>query len=135
MSVIKFSTGDVLRSKMLANDWYKWLITAIRGPYPSKDQTSNNFEVTFTLIEHTPDTNGKEMKRVFSAKAMSMMIPLIEAVRGVPAGTLKEGFDFDFDEFLGKKVDGLVTTDTYEGQLQNRVETYAPYGSPHQSAF
>lgn len=130
MSLIKFTTGDVLRSKLLENGWYKWAITSIKGPYPSAAGDSNNFDVVFTLIEHTDETNGKELKRVFSAKAISMMIPLICAVRGVKPDTMKpEGFDFDFDELLGKKVDGLVTSEIYQGNMQNRVETYAPYGT------
>lgn len=135
MSVINFTTGDVLRSKTLPNEWYKWQITnVLRKPSTAGD--SNNTVVTFTLIEHSPQTDGKEIVRYFSDKAISMMIPLVCAVRGIPQESLKpEGFQFDTDELLGKKIDGLITTETYEGNLKNVLDTYAPYGTPHQSAF
>jgi hypothetical protein len=58
------------------------------------------------------------------------MIPLIAAIRGVPQISIKpEEFEFNTDDLIGKKVDGKVTVTTFEGNLINKLEHYAPYKS------
>jgi hypothetical protein len=125
--VIQFSTADVLRNKVLPEGWYSWLISAIEGPTPNSKKDGVNYTAVFTLIEQGEE-DGKEIRRVFSSKAMSMMIPLAAAVKGMTIDQIpKEGFALDTDELVGKKVDGKVKTDVYEGQMKNVVEEYMPY--------
>lgn len=127
MPVINFTTADVMRSKILEKGWRPMQITAVTGPTPNKAKDGVNFTVTFTLID-SGDLDGKEFQRVFSSKAISMMLGLVAAVRGIKQNEIpKESFSVDTDELLGKKIDGLVDTDTYEGQLKNICEVYLPY--------
>ena len=131
MSVIKFTAADALRSKLLEERWYKWQIVSVSPFRPNDAKDGFNWDVTFSLIEApNPDLNGKEVKRTFSTKANGFAIDLILAARGIKKADFKaEGFDFDTDELTGKKIDGKATTDTYNGQMNNRVEEYAPYGT------
>lgn len=132
MPAISFNTADILRARVMEKGWKPLQITAIEGPTANSKKDGFNYTVVFTLIEDS-DLAGKEFKRVFSNKAISMMIPLIAAARGLKESDIpKEGFTLDTDELLGKKIDGLVDTDTYEGQLKNVVEVYLPYKASSQ---
>lgn len=128
MAIVKFSVGDILRSKLLDPGWRSWQITKVDEPRPSEDKNALNYDITFVLIDATPDLNGKEIKRTFSSKAMGMMIPLVQAVRGQKAAEVKiESFEFDMQELLNKKIDGFCKVDVYMGNSNNKVEEYAPY--------
>jgi hypothetical protein len=127
--VINFTVGDILRSKLLEAQWYKWQITAVAGPTPNAKKDGVNFTVTFTLID-TGELDGKEITRTFSNKAIAMMIPLVAAARGIKVESIpKENFQLDTDELVGKKIDGKISMDTYEGQIKNVLEDYMPYKS------
>lgn len=131
MPTISFSKADVLRSSNLENEkWYSWAIKQVLGPKTNSKGDGYNYEVVFSLIDQAEDMNGKEVTRTYSNKAISMMIPLTAAVKGKKMEEVtKEAFDFDTDELVGKKVDGKYTLENYNGQLNGRVETYAPYKS------
>jgi hypothetical protein len=125
--MFQFPKADVLRARNLETDtWYSWEITKVDGPKTNAKGDGFNFTVTFSLIDKGTELDGKEIQRVFSNKAMGMMIPLVAAVRGV-AEVAPEGFQLDTDEIINKKVDGKHTLETYEGQLVGKLETYAPY--------
>lgn len=129
MAIINFSVGDILRNKLLEPKWYSFQITKVDGPKPNSKKDGFNFDVVFTLID-AGELDGKEIPRTFSNKAMSMMLPLVAAIRGIDLTTMnKEAFEFDTEELLNKKVDGMVETDTYNGNMKNVVDTYMPYKS------
>lgn len=130
MAIVKFNVADVLRSKNLEARWYSWQINAINGPKPNDAKDGVNYEFVFTLIDESPDLDGKEVKRTFSSKAIGMMIPLVAAVRGLRAVDIKpEAFEVDLDELMSKKIDGMCKVEMYNGNPQNRVEEYAAYKS------
>jgi hypothetical protein len=127
LPVIQFTIADVLRTKVLEEGWYSFLISDVTGPTPNSKKDGVNYTITFTLID-AGERDGKEIKRVFSNKAISMMIPLVAAARGITEDQIpKEGFSFDTDELVGKKIDGKATPNVYEGQINNKVEIYMPY--------
>lgn len=128
MAIVKFSVGDILRSKILDPAWRSWQITNVAAPRPSEDKTALNYDITFILIDAGPDLNGKEVKRTFSSKAIGMMIPLVMAIQGKKADAVDvKEFTFDMDELLNKKFDGFSKVEIYNGQSNNKVEEYAPY--------
>ena len=131
MPIINFSKADILRTQNLENEkWYSWEISKLEGPAPSKDGKSLNFKMTLSLIDGDAELNGKEVVRMYNNKAMAMMIPIIAATKGMSVDQMeKTDFAFDTSELIGKKVDGKYTLETYEGQLQGRVELYLPYKS------
>lgn len=132
MPKISFTKADVLRSQNLENDtWYSWIIKAMEGPVKNAKGDGYNYVAIFALIDQADDTlNGKEVKRTFSNKAISMMIPLTAAANGKRLDEVeKTEFDFDTDDLIGKKIDGKYTLENYNGNLNGKVETYAPYKS------
>lgn len=130
MAIIKFSTADILKGKILEEGWRSFQITAVNGPTINDKKDGVNYTVIFTLIDAGADLDGKEFPRTFSSKAIGMMIPLVAAIRGVPTSSIKpEAFELDTSELLGNKVDGFVKVDTYEGRMNNKVEEYLPYKS------
>lgn len=131
MPVISFSTGDILRSKVLEGEqWLSWQINNVSPMRPNDDKSGFNWDVTFTLIEApNSDLNGKEIKRTFSTKANGFAVDLFLAAEGKKKDEVKEGFNGDTDSLMGKKIDGKVTVDVYNGQTNNRLEMYAPYKS------
>lgn len=129
MAVIQFTKADHLRGQLLEAGWYSWLISASSPAKPNEKKDGFNYEVTFQLIDKGPDYDGKEVKRTFSSKAIGMMDPLIAAAKGISQKDLRDMTAFDTDELIGKKIDGYCKVDTYEGNLNNKVEQYAPYKS------
>jgi hypothetical protein len=129
MAIISFSKADILRSQNLENDkWYSWKIVKVEGPVKNAKEDGYNYKVTFSLIDHSTELNGKEVERVFSNKAISMMVPLIVASKGLSQDEFeKNPFQIDTDELLGKNVDGKYTIEMYQGQPNGRVETYVAY--------
>lgn len=125
MPIINISTADVKRAQVVDKKWYP-LQVSITGPTPNAAKDGVNFVASFTIID-SGDLDGKEILRYYSSKAIGMIIPLVAAVRGVPVESIKEGFQLDTDELQGKKIDGLVDTDVYEGRLRNICEVYLPY--------
>ena len=128
MPIINFTTADVLRSKLLDAGYYSFIIAAVTGPKTNKAQDGFNYEAHFQLIDKGADLDGKEIKHTFSNKAISMMLPCVQAIRGGMKLEPKD-FTFDTDELLNKKVDCKIIQDTYEGQLNNKIEAWFPYKS------
>jgi hypothetical protein len=128
MAVINFTTGDILRNKLLEKGWYHFKVS-VTGPTPNKAKDGVNYTAVLTLID-AGEMDGKEIQRVFSNKAISMMLPLIAAVKGTTVDQMeKAGFSFNTEELADKKIDGMVDQDVWEGQLRNVCEIYAPYKS------
>lgn len=126
MPIIQFTKADHLRGQLLDAGWYSWLIAGIEAK-PNDEKTGVNYHVMFRLIDKGPDFDGKEVKRVFSSKAIGMMDPLIAAAKGIPQKDLMAMTAFDTDELLNKKIDGKCKVDVYEGNMNNKIEEYAPY--------
>src|SRR5678816_1111613 len=124
MPAIVFSKADILRSQLMESQWASFDISAVTGPTKNSNGDGYNYVVHLTLTEYkpNPDLNGKEFKRTFSSKAMGMMIPLVAAVKNVDVNTIKDEFTFDTDELKGKKVDGKISIDNFEGRHVNKVE-------------
>ena len=130
MAIINFSVADILRGKNLEKGWYSFEITNVEGPVANAKKDGVNFKVTFSLIDSGSDTDGKQIVRFYSSKAISMFIPLIAAIRGISVDDMEiKDFQLDTDELTNAKVDGAVTIDTYEGQQRNVIENFVPYKS------
>ena len=122
----------------MESQWASFNISAVTGPTKNAAGDGVNYIVHLTLIENAvADLNGKEFKRTFSSKAMGMMIPLFAAVQVVDVQSIKDDFQADTDTLIGKKLDGKITVDQYEGRFNNKVEEYLPYkkGVNMQPAF
>ena len=121
MALLKITDADIQKLKALEAGWYGATITKVSDPTPSKDKLSNNIIITFTI----DDADGKEVQHYFNSKLFAMIVPLVEAVRGAKMGA---GFDLDTDELKDKKVDIKLVQELYQGNLQNKIDAYLPYG-------
>jgi hypothetical protein len=130
MPMIVFSKADILRSQTMESQWASFEFSNVMGPTKNAAGDGYNYVVQFTLTDFkpNPELNGKEFKRTFSSKAMGMMIPLVAAVRNVDVQSIKDEFNFDTDELKGKKLDGKISLEMYEGRPTNKVEEYLAYG-------
>ena len=121
--IIKLTAADVLKGKLLDAGWYSAkVVKAGEDWVPAKAGGSNNWPVTFEI----EGTGGKEIEVTFNTKALGFLTPFISAIRGkeVPA----EALDFNTSEALGKKLDVQVIQDTYNGQMNNKIASYLPFG-------
>jgi hypothetical protein len=121
MPIIKITKADIEKIKVLENGWYGATISKVADPTPAKDKQSINTAVTFVI-----DKVGKEIQNFYNSKLMAMIIPLYEAVTGKK---YTEDFELNTDHLLGKKVDLKLTTTIYNGNPQNTIEGYLPYGA------
>jgi hypothetical protein len=121
MAVIKITKADIEKLKTLDNGWYGATITKVSDPTPSKDKQSLN-----TIVSIVIDGVGKEINQYFNSKLIAMIIPLYEAVNGGKKVT--EEFDLDPATMVGMKLDVKLTTVIYQGNPQNDIEAYLPYG-------
>ena len=126
MPVIQFTTADVLRAKTLEEGYYSFLISGVLGPATDKSGSGVNYKFQHTLIDVSPEMDGKVIDINFSSKAISMMIPCIEAANG-GGKVAKEGFSFNTDDVIGKKVDAKVVVEIYNGQPKNDISAWFPY--------
>jgi hypothetical protein len=137
MALINFSKADILRSKDLENEkWYSWEIAKC-AQVPTADKTGVNFLITFKLIDTNTELDGKEIDEAINVSSkgrqwMSAMLPLVAAANGKKLSDIPtDGFSFDSDELVGKKIDGKHILDLYEGRLIGKVKSpnYLPYKS------
>lgn len=130
MPIIKFTTADILRSKLIDEGWYPAKVTEIQGPIVSTKGDSHNFIVRYTLGDKSP-APGKIIEEYFNSKAMGKMIPLVAACKGSDTSTIVDNpaeFNLDTDEILGKELDLKVIREQYEGQWNNKAGGYLPKG-------
>lgn len=128
MPIIKFTTADVLRSKLLDKGYYSFQIMPIGAPVQNAKQDGFNFNVVHQLIDTGEGLDGKEIRHTFSNKAISMMLPMVSAARG---GVKIEPSDFQLDtsELDNCKIDCEVIQDLYEGNWNNKIVNWYPYKS------
>lgn len=119
MPIISVTKADLEKSKLIDPGYYGATIVKVSGLEKSKDGSSLNQVITFRV-----DPSGKEIAHYFNSKAFGMMAPLHKAVFGTD---MKEG-DFDTDTLNGKKVDVKVITDTYQGSLNNKIDSFLAFG-------
>jgi hypothetical protein len=120
MPVIKITKADIEKVKTLEPGWYGSVISKVSDPTPAKDKQSVNTVLTFVI-----DKVGKEIPVYINSKLIAMIIPVYEAVTGKK---YNEEFDLDTDTLIGKKLDVKLGTTIYNGNPQNQIEGYLPYG-------
>lgn len=121
MSILKITKADIQKLKALEPGWYGASVLRVSDPTPSKDKQSNNIIVTFGL----EGADGKEIPHYYNSKLIAMMVPMIEAVKNTK---LTDDVDIDPSELIGSKLDLKLVTEIYNGNPQNKIEGYLPYG-------
>lgn len=123
MPILKITAADIAKSKVVPEGWYGLEVVRVSDFITSSKGDSANVVVSFRV----EGTDGKELDRYYNTKAIGMVIPLVEAVRGKKVDP--EDFEFDTDELKGKKVDNKIVQEVYEGRIINKVsDNFLPYG-------
>lgn len=125
MALLKFTASDILKSKILEEAWYGLTCTKVVEPKASKDGDSVNYKVVF-LVDNA---EGKELEYVINSKGLGFHVSLIAAMMGKSKKELKpEAISVDMEEWVGKKVDGRIVQDAYNGIPNNKIADFLPYG-------
>jgi hypothetical protein len=133
MPLLKVTTSDIQKSKILQEGWFGLQCKGVSDWTPSSDGKSTNMKVTF-LVE---GTDGKEMEHIINSKGIGFQCALFASFENL---TLKAYQDkaadqeLDTDKWVGKKVDGHVIVDTYQGRNNNKFSTFMPYGKGREQA-
>lgn len=122
MPVIKLTEADLAKTKTLESNWYPATIVKISDWTKSKDGVSMN--VVFTFRVDAAAAAGKELDHYFNTKLLGMITPLVEAVSGQKATP----GEVNTDAMLMKQIDIHLVTDTYNGNLQNKIDNFLPLG-------
>ena len=127
MPLLKVTVSDIQKSKILTEGWFGMQCVRIIDWAPSTDGKSANMKVVF-LIE---GTDGKEIEHLINSKGIGFQCAMFAALDNL---TLKQYQDkaadaeLDTDKWIGKKVDGHIIVDTYQGRNNNKISTFMPYG-------
>lgn len=123
MSVIKFTPADILRGKTLDAGWYGLSIKSASDWAKSKDGNSMNCKVVFIV----DNSEGKEIEYIINSGGLGFHVSLVAALMNVKTLDPKD-IELDTETMAGKKVDGKLTVDEYNGNLQNKITQFLPYG-------
>lgn len=134
MPLLKFTPADIQKSKLLTEGWYGLTVAKVSEWLPSKDTKSLNLTVTFTV----EGENDKELTYMINSTGMGFHVGLFAAILGIPAQKIQDNpsllESIDTDTLPGKKVDGHVVVDSYQGKNNNKVATFLPYGQGRSQA-
>ena len=122
MPIIKVTAADVLRGKLLDEAWYGLVIKGASDWKKAKTGDSVNCTVTF-LVENT---EGKEIDYVINSTGLGFHVPLFSALAGKKLDP--KDLEIDTSDWAGKKVDGKIKQDLYDGRLNNKIVDFVPYG-------
>lgn len=121
MPIINISQADLLKTKVFEPGWYPAKIAKISPLSNAKSGNSLNLIITFAL---GGAAQGKEIDETFNSQLWGKLSPVFKAATGqdmIPG-------QFDTDVLQGKDVDVQLITDTYNGNLMNRIANYLPAG-------
>ena len=131
--IINIPKADLQRNINLEPNWYGAVFEKME-PKPSADKQSTNFYATFRI-----EADGRSMEHPFNSKALSMMQPFIEAIRGqkvaVVDKVVQEDITFQPEEYFGKKLLLKIDNDPWDGRLVSKIKGFLPYEADISVAF
>ena len=127
MPIINVTQADLLKTKVFEAGWYPAKIAKISALTTSKAGNSLNLTITFALGGLAV---GKEIDETFNSQLWGKLAPVFKAATGKDM----DPGQFDTDQLLGKDCDAQLITDTYNGNLMNRIANYLPLGKGNNQA-
>jgi len=118
---LKISREDLLRSKVVAPEWYPVEITKV-DEHPSKSGDSTNWDVTLKL-QDPPEVNGVTVIRTFNEKAPGFAVNFLKACG---AKIDEQGGEFDMQAAVGRKLLVYIKNETWNGVMRNKAEDFRP---------
>jgi hypothetical protein len=119
---LKITREDLLRSKVVAPEWYPTEITKV-DEHPSKAADSINWDVTLKILA-PPECEGVTIIRTFNEKAPGFAVNFLKACGAkIDEAT---GGEFDMQAAVGRKVLTYVKNETWQGTMRNKAEDFRP---------
>src|ERR1700742_2108609 len=122
MPVIKITPADVLKGQLLPEGWYGLTIKHVSDWAKAKNSNSMNVTVTFTVDK----TEGKELQYWVNSNSLGMNMPLFNAMAGKKLEPAE--IEVDTSTWIGKKLDGKIVQDTFNGNMNNKIADFLPSG-------
>jgi hypothetical protein len=130
MPLLKFTPADIQKSKLLDDGWYGLTVKKCTDWVPSKDGKSLNLTVSMVV----EGENDKEIDYIINNTGMGFHVALFAAVMGIPVKKVQDEpallESFDTESLPGKKVDGHIIQNTFNGSTNNKIanQGFLPYG-------
>lgn len=130
MPLLRFTPADIQKSKLLEDAWYGLTVKKVSEWTPSKDGKSLNLNISLVV----EGENDKEIDYMINNTGMGFHVAFFAAVLGMPIKKIQDDpsilENFDTDTLPGKKVDGHIIQNTYNGSTNNKTAPggFLPYG-------
>lgn len=130
MPLLKFTPADIQKSKLLDDAWYGLAIKKVSDWIPSKNGKTLNLTIDLVV----EGENDKEISYMINNTVMGFHVAFFAAILGIPIKKVQDDPSiletFDTDTLPGKKVDGHVIQNTFNGSTSNKVANggFLPYG-------
>jgi|HubBroStandDraft_3_1064219.scaffolds.fasta_scaffold51468_3 hypothetical protein len=132
MPLLKFTAGDIQKSKILDDAWYGLTIKNCSEWEPAKANPPKPPSLNMTVTMVVEDQNEKEIELLINNTGMGFHVGFFAAVMGIPVKKIQDNpallEEFDTDTLPGKKVDCHIIQDTYNGRTNNKPAAFLPYG-------
>lgn len=126
--MFEFTAEDVVRGTLLKTGWYPLEVTKVEHGI-AKSSGNPKVTVSFKCLEGESEPDGVKVQGVplfttFSPGAPGFTMAFFKALGAtVVAGAKLELSD---ETCKGKKLEGYVTQDQYEGRTNNKIADYRP---------
>lgn len=132
MTLFTFDAEDVVRGTLLKTGWYPLEVTKVEEGI-AKSSGNPKVTVSFRCLEGEREPDGEKVTGVplfttFSPSAPGFAMAFFKALG---AGDIKAGTSLNLSDETckGKKVEGYVIQDQYEGKTNNKIADYRPISS------
>jgi hypothetical protein len=131
MAIIKITKADILKTANVTPGWYGCQVIKVHSPAKAKDSDTINY-VFDCVILPGQEKEGKEIPARFNSALIGKMAPFYYACTGKQIDP-EQGVDTD--EVMGKKFDGHITPNNYQGNLYDNFDNFVPYGASQDNPF
>lgn len=138
MPIIQFTESDRLAGATMEKGGYPAIVAEIAPPSASKSGKSVTYWTTFRIA--AGKYQGKELRVGFNTETSNSSI--LGSVQFMPAGNLmqvaaavqKKKFEeidlnVDTDSLVNQPLDLMISPETSEGNLVNRIDAFLPSGA------
>jgi len=131
MALFDFTPEDVARGAILQPGWYTLEVKKVEDGI-AKSSGNPKVTVTFSCLDGKDhdgnDAVGVPLVTTFSPGAPGFAIDFCNALGANIGKEGKAGIRIDMESCGGKRLQGFVKNDVYEGKTQNKVDGYRPIG-------
>lgn len=123
MPIIKVTKADILKTQNCTPGWYSCQVVKVNAPEKSSGGGSINYVIDCVILPGQ-EKEGKVIPARFNSQLIGKIAPLWFACTGTEIS--EDGLDLD--ELMGKKFDGKVVPNNYNGVMYDNFDSFVPYG-------